>query len=77
MKALLIYRAAQFSPNSVEKDKMILEAVGEELWNKGHDVTYVAEENISDDDDADVIDVKEEIVEDPAVTKDKADTELK
>lgn len=55
MKALLIYRAAQFSPNSVEKDKMILEAVGEELWNKGHDVTYVAEENISDDDDADVI----------------------
>ena len=34
---------------------MILEAVGEELWNKGHDVTYVAEENISDDDDADVI----------------------
>ena len=55
MKALLIYRAAQFSPNSVEKDKMILEAVGEELWNKGHDITYVAEENISNDDDADVI----------------------
>lgn len=55
MKALLIYRAARFSPNSVDKDKKILEAVGDELCNKGHNVTYVAEENISDEDDADVI----------------------
>jgi hypothetical protein len=39
MKALLIYRAARFSPNSVDKDKKILEAVGDELCNKGYDVT--------------------------------------
>ena len=55
MKALFVYRASQFSPNSIDKDKKILEAVGEELWNRGDDVTYVAEENLSDDDDADVI----------------------
>lgn len=54
-KVLMVYRASQFSPNSVDKDKKILEAVGEELWNRGDDVTYVAEENLSDDDDADVI----------------------
>ena len=55
MKALLIYRAARFSPNSVAKDKMILEAVGDGLWGRGIDVSYVSEENLSDDDDAEII----------------------
>ena len=39
MKVLLIQRAPQFSPNSVEKDKAILDAVGARLSAQGHQVT--------------------------------------
>ena len=39
MKVLLIQRAPQFSPNSVEKDKAILDAVGARLSALGHQVT--------------------------------------
>ena len=40
---LLISRDEKFSPNSVEKDKAILEAVGERLAKRGMAVTTVAE----------------------------------
>ena len=54
MKAVLVYRAPQFSPNSVKKDQAILEAVGEELRQRGAQVSYVQEEDLLDDCDADV-----------------------
>ena len=43
MRILMIQRAKQFSPNSVEKDRAILEAVANRL--QGHIVTVVPEEN--------------------------------
>lgn len=48
-----------------------------EAVNKAKSKIGEAKDKVLTDDDADVIDVKEEIVEDPAVIKDKADTELK
>ena len=48
-----------------------------EAVNKAKSKIDEAKDKVLTDDDADVIDVKEEIVEDPAATKDKADTELK
>ena len=45
MKILLIQRAERFSPNSVEKDKAILEAVGAKLCAAGHQVDMVSEEH--------------------------------
>lgn len=48
-----------------------------EAVNKAKSKIDEAKDKVLTDDDADVIDVKEEIVEDPAVTKDEADTELK
>ena len=53
-KVLLIYRAPQFSPNSVEKDKRILEAVGDRLRKQGNSVRYVQEEDFCEEDEADV-----------------------
>ena len=53
-KVLLIYRAPQFSPNSVEKDKLILEAVGSRLREKGDSVRFVQEECFCEEDEADV-----------------------
>ena len=44
MKVLLIQRAEVFSPNSVPKDKAILEAVGAKLSAAGHAVEMVSEE---------------------------------
>ena len=44
MKILMIQRAEMFSPNSVEKDKAILETVGARLMAAGHQVDYVSEE---------------------------------
>lgn len=44
---LAIRRAPQFSPNSVEKDAKILEAVCQELKLKGHCVTTVSEEELN------------------------------
>ena len=45
MKVLMIQRARQFSPNSVEKDRAILETVAERLRCKGHQVEIVSEED--------------------------------
>ena len=53
-KFLLIYRAPQFSPNSVEKDKLILEAVGSRLKEQGNSVRFVQEECFREEDEADV-----------------------
>ena len=44
MKILLVQRAEVFSPNSVEKDKAILEAVGAKLCAAGYEVEMVSEE---------------------------------
>ena len=43
MKILFIQRAARFSPNSVEKDLAILEAVAGRLRGEGHEVSVVSE----------------------------------
>ena len=40
----MIQRAERFSPNSVEKDRAILEAVGARLMAAGHRVDYTSEE---------------------------------
>lgn len=40
----MIQRAVEFSPNSVDKDLAILEAVAEKLRQQGHDVTMVPED---------------------------------
>ena len=44
MRILLVQRAEKFSPNSVEKDKAILEAVGARLMAAGHQIDMVSEE---------------------------------
>ena len=44
MKILLIQRAERFSPNSVDKDRAILDAVGARLLVAGHEVEVVSEE---------------------------------
>lgn len=44
MRILLIQRAERFSPNSVAKDKAILETVGARLLAAGHKVDMVSEE---------------------------------
>lgn len=51
MKVLMIQRARQFSPNSVEKDQAILEAVAFRLVAAGHQVEIVSEENIRGQED--------------------------
>ena len=43
MKVLMIQRAERFSPNSVEKDQAILEAVAERLQQQGYLVEMVSE----------------------------------
>ena len=45
MKVLMIQRARQFSPNSVEKDRAILEAVGARLMAAGHQVEIISEDD--------------------------------
>lgn len=45
----MIQRAARFSPNSVEKDLAILEAVAEKLRSEGHTVRIVSEEQLPED----------------------------
>ena len=44
----LIYRAPQFSPNAVEKDKAILDAVGDRLQRFGVTIRKIAEEQLDD-----------------------------
>lgn len=57
MYVLLIYRATEFSPNNVEKDAAILEAVQARLLLAGHAVCAIHEEDLTDRDlqSADVI----------------------
>ena len=43
MRILLIQRAERFSPNSVENDKAILQAVGARLTAAGHQVDMISE----------------------------------
>jgi len=50
-KVLLIERAHRFSPNSVEKDRLILQAVGDNL-QKDFQVDAVSEEHLSSDENS-------------------------
>ena len=43
-----MYRDERFSPRSVEKDRAILEAVGERLRRMGHAVSYVRESELEE-----------------------------
>lgn len=54
-KVLAIYRAEKFSPNSVEKDKAIMDAVCTRLNGMGHATATVKEENFSECGDAGLI----------------------
>ncbi len=55
MRTLLVSRAPQFSPNSVEKDRMILEAVGRRLQAAGILAEYADEESLTRIPEADLI----------------------
>ena len=55
MKVLMIQRAPQFSPNSVEKDLAILEAVAARLSVQRHEVSVVSEDSLHAIVNADVI----------------------
>ena len=44
--ALLIFRARRFSPNSVENDRLILEAVAHEMEAMGYEVRRMTEEEV-------------------------------
>jgi len=52
---LAIYRAERFSPNSVEKDRGILEAVTRNLILHGYSVKMIKEEMLEPDEQADII----------------------
>lgn len=47
MNILAITRAPQFSPNSVENDRAIMQAVTDRLARQGHDVATVAETELA------------------------------
>jgi len=53
-RIILVYRAPVFSPNSVNKDKAILEAVGGLLGERGYDVEYIHEEDLMAEHDGDL-----------------------
>lgn len=55
MKALLVYRAPQFSPNSVEKDRLIIESVGSCLQQQGVETQFVDEECFNESFSGDVV----------------------
>ena len=46
MKILMIQRAPQFSPNSVENDRLILEGVAREMEAMGNEVRMMTEEEV-------------------------------
>lgn len=54
-RVLKVYRAVRFSPNSVERDRAIIDAVGALLEKEGYDVSSVNEEYLTTEDDAEVI----------------------
>lgn len=45
MRILAVSRAEQFSPNSVERDRAIFQAVTDRLQRQGHDVCFVSEDS--------------------------------
>ena len=47
MKVLAITRAEIYSPNSVEKDRAIMEAVADRLREKGCDVCLIGEDSLT------------------------------
>ena len=47
MKVLAITRAERFSPNSVEKDRAIMEAVADRLRARDCEVCFISEDNLS------------------------------
>jgi len=47
MKIVLLHRAEEFSPNNVEKDALLLEAVGAVLQGRGDEVSHLREEELS------------------------------
>ncbi len=57
MRIVCIYRSPRFSPNSVERDAAILEAVGATLSAGGHQTIYIKEDEISEElfEDADAV----------------------
>lgn len=55
MKALGVYRSSIYSPNSVEKDKRILDAVAEGLKNKDFAVDVISEDELYDEMHYDVV----------------------
>ncbi len=54
-KVLAIYRAPRFSPNSVEKDKAIMDDVGNLLEQNGSTVSFINVEKLTGKEDADLI----------------------
>jgi hypothetical protein len=46
MKIITITRASQFSPNSVDSDHAIMQAVADRLTRQGHEVTIVSETDL-------------------------------
>lgn len=46
MRILAVGRAERFSPNSVERDRAILQAVIDRLQQRGHDVCLVSEDSL-------------------------------
>ena len=46
MKVCLIFRSPRFSPNSVENDRLILEAVAHEMEAMGYEVRMMTEEEV-------------------------------
>ena len=46
MKVLAITRAERFSPNSIDKDRAILEAVTHRLQNRGCEVNIIGEDAV-------------------------------
>lgn len=53
-KVLKVYRAERFSPNSVDRDRAIIDTVGNILADKGFAVTGISEDNLNRNHEADV-----------------------
>lgn len=47
MRILCVYRDNRYSPNSAEKDRAILDAVGKRLSARGHSVSFVHEKELN------------------------------
>lgn len=54
-RILKVYRAERFSPNSVERDCAIIDAVGNVLTSHGHDVSGINEDELTESIDTEVV----------------------